>query len=182
MRSVPYGPEVETESDDMARFGGTVVGYNQTEPLPEILAPPSPKVTDLKTRGARVRSTQHVTRMIDLFTAGGGQDPIWTLLEISSGYRLRFNEDTGTLRREEFEKPPDFKTRAFAAGELAQYAYPKRKAVEVTGKDGAPMSFAVVADTGELPVMPSEEEIKAMREQRIREARNVEQLSDSDEE
>lgn len=45
--------------------------------------------------------------------------------------------------------PIDPRLRLRAAGEAAEYLYPKRRAIEMTGKDGSPISLAMAMDPAE---------------------------------
>jgi hypothetical protein len=113
---------------------------------------------------------QRVTELVEVF---GFKDPLVVMMEIATGKQLKESSGNyGAVIHElvPFDKMPDHKTRVLAATELASYMYPKRKAVEVTGAEGQPITFAVHADNAPLPEMPSDEEIAALQLERRKQA------------
>lgn len=98
--------------------------------------------------GGRTKNTPNkatlafVARMDELREQGLEVCPIRVLMELASARKL-----TG----ENLSVDPSVRVRA--AGELCSYIYPKRKAVEISGTDGTPITFAVVADLSPIEEM-----------------------------
>lgn len=120
------------------------------------------------------RNTEHFTQRINhLIDNFGMRDPVQVLMEIAMGQMLE-PDGPDSYKLIKFDKTPDHKTRAFAATELCSYLYPKRKAVEVTGAEGQPITFAISADPTAIPQMPDEAEIKRLQAKRREEAAQAE--------
>jgi hypothetical protein len=95
----------------------------------------------------RSQATQlFFNRVEELQLKGLDCDPIQVLMEIASGRKL--NEDGTTIV---LQPQPEACDRVKAAAELLSYMYPKRKAIELSGTDGAPILFGVAQDSEPLP-------------------------------
>jgi hypothetical protein len=101
-------------------------------------------------QGSVVRKKLSADERMDAIRAMGLEcDPLMILMEIASGKVL---QKDGTVVK--MIPPPEQKDRVKAASELASYVYPKRKAMEITGNEGKPISFAVVMDNDAPPPIP----------------------------
>jgi hypothetical protein len=123
------------------------------------------------------RNTAFFTKRLDQLVLAGFDDPMQVLMEIASGFKL----EPDPRNSSRFMKVPlpkiDAKSRALAATELLSYVYPKRKSVEVTGAEGAPIGFTLGLDQTPIPEMPSDKEIEAIAlERRQRAAENARTL------
>lgn len=145
--------------------------------LPGILVGPRGFCGGKKLRFRR-NSEHFVQRVEQLIKEEGLRDPLKVLMEIATGQqsvKVGVDKDGKNIYElQEFKKAPDHKTRAFAATEICSYLYPKRKAVEISGAEGQPISFVVSSDTSPIPQMPSDEELAQMSLERRQQAAKTE--------
>jgi hypothetical protein len=96
------------------------------------------------------QSKRFEARMTELQQNGLDCDPIQILMEIASGKKKGkdglYREIIGAYSEEGNPIMLDSATRVKAASELLNYVYPKRKSVEISGNEGTPITFAVVAE------------------------------------
>jgi hypothetical protein len=84
-------------------------------------------------------------------------DPIRVLMEIATGKKKnKKGEYVDIIGGWDEDGNPvilDSGVRQKAAAELCSYLYPKRKAIEVSGKVDTPIQFAIIPDMTPLPTM-----------------------------
>ena len=108
-----------------------------------------PNMVETKTRLTKSQKVRE--RVEELQQQGLDCDPIKVLMELACGKAQGedgiYRPITGRFDKHGNPLMLDALIRVQAASELMQYMYPKLKSVEITGNEGNPITFAVVAET-----------------------------------
>lgn len=120
--------------------------------------PMKPDIAALANQDETIRKRRTLRKKIEdrveeLQAEGLDCDPVKVLMELSCGKAQGadglYRPIIGGYDEEGNPIILDAVVRVKAASELMSYLYPKRKAIELTGREGTPITFAVIADESE---------------------------------